>query len=47
MKKTVNFPGGAKYVGQWVDISPHGHGTFTLANAKKKIGKFYNGEFLG
>jgi hypothetical protein len=38
---------GSNYFGEHKDGKPNGHGTLTLSNGEKRVGKFENGELVG
>ena len=40
---SYTFPGGNKYVGEWMDGKPSGQGTFTYPNDKKYVGEWKDG----
>lgn len=44
-KKSIIFPNGDGYEGEWKDDKYHGQGTFTAPNGNKYIGKWKDGEF--
>jgi len=41
------FPGGAKYIGQFLKFKPHGYGTFAWKNGDKYFGDWVNGQSNG
>ena len=46
-KGVVSWPNGGRYVGEFRNYNPHGHGTMTHADGRVKSGKWANGSFLG
>ena len=41
------YPGGAKYVGEFLNFIPHGYGTFVWSNGDKYFGQWKNGKSHG
>ena len=41
------YSGGAKYVGEFKDYQPHGHGTFVWTNGDKYVGEWKDGKTYG
>ena len=41
------YPGGSKYVGEFVNFKPHGYGTFIWKNKDKYFGEWKNGKANG
>jgi len=41
------FPGGAKYVGDFLNFKPHGYGTFAWTNGDRYFGEWKNGKVSG
>jgi hypothetical protein len=41
------FPGGAKYIGEFLNFKPHGYGTFAWKNGDKYFGDWINGQSNG
>ena len=46
-KKTLTFPNGAKYVGEFKNDKWHGQGTYSYANGDKYVGEFKDGKRNG
>jgi hypothetical protein len=44
---TRTFPDGNKYVGEFRDDKPNGHGTYTIADGTRQVGEFKDGRYLG
>ena len=47
LKGTSIYPGGAKYVGEFLNFKPNGYGTFVWANGDKYFGNWKNGKSAG
>ena len=40
------YPDGSKYVGEWIDGSKHGHGTYTFPDGEQYVWEWNDGEFV-
>ncbi len=47
VKGVALFPGGAKYVGEFLNFKPHGYGTFVWPNGDKYYGEWKDGKNHG
>lgn len=47
LKGVSYYPGGAKYVGEFLDFKPHGYGTFVWVNGDKYFGEWNLGKSHG
>ena len=47
LKGTALFPGGAKYIGEFLNFKPHGYGNFFWVNGDRYYGEWKNGKSHG